>query len=145
MVTRLKDIVTLIQLEMQQAIYEEVNNSSVLKFIGAETVWEGLGDTAAFEMIYWCILEAAVGLKIGDPLKEAACTVVFFFNICDYTHEETPENLRQEVKDRLQNLNDNLTVLPTNLTLYIQCFEKRAKISVLRTANIYVIPHLSTI
>ena len=85
--TQLKDRVELIKLEVKQATDEQDNVAKVMKSFLPKQFQRDVATLQRSKRIIGAIaaLGASAGLILGDPLKEAACTVVSIFNLCNNT------------------------------------------------------------
>ena len=108
LMTQLKDRVDLIKLEAKQATDEQDKLADVMKSFLPKQYQKDvatlprsrrfIGATAA--------LAAGAGLIVGDQLKEAACTAVSIFNLCDDT-----SSLSQDVDQILKTQEDTIATL----------------------------------
>ena len=188
LLTQLKDRVNLIKLEMNQATEELETLADVMQQFLPKKYQKNMATLPGSRRFIGAVaaLGAGAGLILGDPLKEAACTAVPIFNLCDDTSslskdvedtiktqkeaivtfrrfqsandencflsknevqatQENVKNLRDAVNDRLQTLDKNFTLILGELTLYKECAEKQAKLSLFLRKIRHVITHLSTL
>ena len=85
--TQLKDRVKLIKLEVNQATYEQKKLAEVMKSFLPKQYQRDVATLPRSKRFIGAIaaLAAGAGLILGDPLKEAACTAVSIFNLCNDT------------------------------------------------------------
>ena len=85
--TQLKDRVELIKLEVKQATDEQDKLADVMKSILPKQYQRDVATLPRSKRFIGAraALAAGAGLILGDPLKEAACTAVSIFSLCDDT------------------------------------------------------------
>ena len=91
LMTQLKDRVDLIKLEVKQAIDVQEKLADVMKSFLPKQYQRDVATLPRSKRFIGAIaaVAAGVGLILGDPLKEAACTVVSIFN-CAMTQAVCP-------------------------------------------------------
>ena len=87
LMTHLEDRVELIKLEMKQATDEQDKLADVMKSFLPKQYQRDVATLPRSKRFIGTIaaLAAGSGLILGDPLKEAACSAVSIFNLCDDT------------------------------------------------------------
>ena len=97
--TQLKDRVNLIRLEVKRATDEQNKLADVMKSLHPKQYQKDVATLPRSKRFIDPIGApgAGAGLILGDPLKEAACTALSIFNMCDYT-----SSLSKDVEDILQ-------------------------------------------
>ena len=83
--TQLNDRVNLIKLEMNQATEEQETLADVMQSFFPKKYQKNVAMLSRSTRFIGAIavFGAGAGLILGDPLKEAACTVVSIFNLSD--------------------------------------------------------------
>ena len=108
LMTQLKDRVELIKLEVKQATDEQDKLADVMKCFLPKQYQRDVAALPRSKRFIGAIaaLAAGAGLILGDPLKEAACTVVSIFNLCDDT-----SSLSQDVDQILKTQEETIATL----------------------------------
>ena len=106
--TQLKDSVELIKLEVKQATDEQDKLTDVMKSFLPKEYQRDVATLPRSKRFIGAIaaLAASPGLILGDPLKEAACTAVSIFNLCDDT-----SSLSQDVDQILKTQEETIATL----------------------------------
>ena len=106
--TQLKDRVELIKLGVKQATDEQDKIADVMKFFLPKQYQRDVATLLRSKLFIGAIaaLGADAGLSLGDPLKEAACTAVYIFNLCDDT-----SSLSQDVDQILKKQEETIATL----------------------------------
>ena len=134
LMTQLKDGVELITLEVQQATDEQDKLADVMKSFLPKQYQRDVLTLPRSKRFIGAIaaLAAGAGLVLGDPLKEAACTTVSIFNLCDdkqFVPRRGPDPETQEetiaTLQRVQSANDeNFFLLGNEVRATQQFFRK---------------------
>ena len=108
LMTQLKDRVELIKLEVKQATDEQGKLADVMKSFLPKQYQRNVATLPRSKRFIGAIaaLAAGAGLILGDPLKEAACTAISIFNLCDDT-----SSLSQDVDQILKTEEETIATL----------------------------------
>ena len=108
LMTQLKDRVELIKLEVKQATDEQEKLAEVMKSFLPKQYQRDVATLPRSRRFIGAIAAVAsgAGLILGDPLKEAACTAVSIFNLCDDT-----SSLSQDVHQILKTQDETIATL----------------------------------
>ena len=108
LMTQLKDRVELIKLEVKQATDEQGKLADVMKSFLPKQYQRNVATLPRSKRFIGAVaaLAAGAGLILGDPLKEAACTAVSIFNLCDDT-----SRLSQDVDQILKTQEETIATL----------------------------------
>ena len=108
LMTQLKDRVELIKLQVKQATDEQEKPADVMKSFLPKQYQRDVATLPRSKRFIGAMaaLAAGAGLILGDPLKEAACTVVSIFNLCDDTG-----SLSQDVDQILKTQEETIATL----------------------------------
>ena len=108
LMTQLKDRVELIKLEVKQATDEQGKLADVMKSFLPKQYQRNVATLPRSKRFIGTVaaLAAGAGLILGDPLKEAACTAVSIFNLCDDT-----SRLSQDVDQILKTQEETIATL----------------------------------
>ena len=106
--TQLKDRVDLIKLDLKQATDEQDKLADVMKFFPSKQYQRDVATLPRSKRFIAAIaaVAAVAGLMLGDPLKEAACTAVLIFSLCDDT-----SSLSQDVDQILKTQEETIATL----------------------------------
>ena len=108
LMTQLKDGVELIKLEVKQATDEQNKLADVMKSLLPKQYQRDVATLPRSKRFFGALAApaAGAGLILGDPLKEAACTAVSIFNLCDDT-----SSLSQDVDQILKTQEETIATL----------------------------------
>ena len=108
LMTQLKDRVNLVKLEVKQATDEQEKLAEVMKSFLPKQYQRDVATLPRSKRNIGAVaaLAAGAGLILGDPLKEAACTAVSVFNLCDET-----SSLSQDVDQILKTQDETIATL----------------------------------
>ena len=108
LMTQLRDRVELIKLEVKRETDEQGKPADVMKSFLPKQYQRNVATLPCWKRFIGAkaALAAGAGMILGDPLKEAACTVVSIFNLCDDT-----KSLSQDVDQILKTQEETIATL----------------------------------
>ena len=108
LMTQLNDRVKLIKFKVKQATDEQGKLADAMKSFLPKQYQRNVATIPRSKRIIGAVaaLAAYAGLILGDPLKEAACTAVSIFNLCDDT-----SSLSQDVDQILKTQEETIATL----------------------------------